>query len=457
MMLYDHFTRFLAEQRLDLTGRIVVGLSGGADSVVLVDLLQRVAAEVVCVHVNYGLRGSESDGDRDFVSDFCVRRGLELVVVTAGDQMGGAGGGSVQARAREIRYDAFLVNAEGRGVELIALAHHADDQVETVLLNLFRGAGVEGLAGMPVVRPAGSGAIQIVRPLLFARRSEIEDYAREAGLDWREDSSNNNLKYRRVALRHEIIPSVQEHFGPSSIPNILRMASIARQLVDSGYAVPKGGGRKNDEPVLDLAGLRELPAVVRTRVILDALAKYTPDVPRSKVIADQIEQLINQQPGKRVQIGTLAIVREREALQFVISEEALEVQSSFAKTLAVGGTISVPEGILTALRLADIPDTLDSGSRDMVFLDADAVGSEVTVSSWRDGDRISLLGSAGSKKVSDLLTDFKVPTLDRQKSLVVRSGKHVAWVVGLSLSARFAISDASRAAVMLCLLRTRSS
>jgi tRNA(Ile)-lysidine synthase len=141
----------------------------------------------------------------------------------------------------------------------------------------------------------------------------------------------------------------------------------------------------------------------------------------------------------------------------VISEEALEVQSSFAKTLAGGGTISVPEGILTALRLADIPDTLDSGSRDMVFLDADAVGSEVTVSSWRDGDRISLLGSAGSKKVSDLLTDFKVPTLDRQKSLVVRSGKHVAWVVGLSLSARFAISDASRAAVMLCLLRTRSS
>ncbi len=453
-MLFEAFKEFVTDEGLDLSGRVLVGLSGGVDSSVLVDLAARVAREVVCLHVNYGLRGAESEADEQFVRDFCQDRGLELVVVDAREEMKSRGGKSAQALARSIRYREFVREAEERGVDTILLAHHADDQVETVLMSLFRGAGVNGLGGMPVSRRAGDGEVRVVRPLLFARRSEIVSYARERGLAWRDDSSNLDPKYRRSVVRRDIIPLIERHFGEAASTNILRSATLARRsanasrLISAASTVPRGA-----RPVLRIAELEILPAVSRTRRILDALEEFLPNAPRTRAVADEIDHLIALQPGRRVQLGDSCVIRERHDLLFVTACRDESDTEGYRKSLTIGESVRVPGGIVFAHRIASRPQSLDPGTGDLAFVDGDSLGSPLQVTTWEDGDRIALLGTTGTKKVSDLLTDEKVPVSQRRLVPIVRSDGRVVWVGGIRISAEFAVDAATSTIVMLGFVR----
>ena len=201
----DSFERridaFLRRHALLETGEpVVTGLSGGVDSIVLTSVLAALGVPVRAVHVNYRLRGDASDEDEAFVRTWCGERGIDLIVRSFDGEW--PSGASVQQAARDFRYAVFEEEALAIPCGKVAVGHHRDDQAETVLLNLFRGSGPEGLAGMPVRREISPGSsVQVVRPLLAERRRDIEAYARAQGLTWREDASNTTPKYRRGALR----------------------------------------------------------------------------------------------------------------------------------------------------------------------------------------------------------------------------------------------------------------
>lgn len=441
-MLPEIVQRFLEEQA---PGGLLVGVSGGMDSVVLLHLAQRRGRRVVAAHVNYGLRGADSAADEAFVRTLCTSWNVPLHVHQAGLT---AEARSRQEAAREIRYAFFRTVAEAEGVGAVAVAHHADDQIETILLNLLRGAGPEGLAGMPAVRPLAEGSpVRLVRPLLTVRRAEIAAYAHAEGLSWREDASNENLDYRRNALRHDVLPRLAEHFGEGALANVARSGTLLRDYVDGAFretlarhfeaaatAAPDGGR-------LDLGALGALPEVWRGRLIVEALRRWMPAAPVRAAVVAEIDGLRMAQPGRRVPLAGGAVWRGREALAFV-REEAPGGEE--VVSLAVEAPVRVPGGTLVVERLAARPERLDLGPA-AVVVDAAVLEGGLAVRRWRAGDRFVPLGLEGSKNVSDLLTDARVPVHRRAEARVVCAGEEIVWLVGHRLAEAFRVGPETRA------------
>lgn len=463
MMLVDTVARTIEEEALLSPGAaVVVGVSGGIDSVVLLHVLRRLGYGVRAAHVNYGLRGKASEGDEAFVRAWCAEAGVPLDVARL-DARGEASARrvSVQEAARDLRYAWFEERARAHAASYVAVAHHLDDQVETVLLHLFRGSGPEGLAGMPVSRPIRRGSpIRVVRPLLHARREAVEAYARAEALSWREDASNASLKYRRGALREAILPAVEAHFGPAVRDNVARSAALLRGYVgetvqpalqaafeQAALPDPEGPGR------LSLAVLRTLSPAWRQRVLLEALQRWLPGSPRSRATASAVDALLDAQPGRRVSFLQGDVWRDRDALVFVAagSGTASPDASDEVRFVYPGETVPLARGGLSVELLDAAPASLDPGTNTVVYVDARRLFFPLQVRRWQAGDRLQPFGMTGTKKVSDLLTDARVPAHRRREVEVLLSGEEIVWVIGIRLDGRFCVRPDTRAfAKILC-------
>ncbi|HMB93260.1 MAG TPA: tRNA lysidine(34) synthetase TilS, partial [Rhodothermales bacterium] len=347
---------------------------------------------------------------------------------------------SLQEAARDIRYAYFLRLAEVEAISQVAVAHHLDDQVETVLLHLVRGAGPEGLAGMPASRLLNpQSAVRLVRPLLDCWREDIEAYAQMQDLQWREDASNTDPSYRRNMVRSDIIPLLEKHFGPSVSKNIARSAHLLRGYVEdtlradlaqhferAAQAQPKGGQ-------LDLTYLQSLPDVWRGRVILEACNRWLPIAPRTKAFVDEVDALLEAQVGSRVVLEGGSIWRERTHMRWV-HDEAREVDLEATYSLEPEDQLTLPDGILRLEELEERPVSLKTVTPCTVIMDADALSQPLTVRPWRPGDRLQPFGMEGTKRVSDVLTDAKVPSHRRDRVWVVLSGEVIVWVVGVRMA-----------------------
>ncbi len=451
-MLLDSVKSSLAEHNVALAGsRVVVGVSGGVDSVVLLELLIRVQALPIAVHINYGLRGDESDADEAFVGALCRSWDVELLVRQA-EGSSRRKSVSVQEWARVVRYDEFRTVADQRNAPFVAVAHHTDDQAETVLSHLFRGTGLAGLAGMPFIRPIREDSrVQLIRPLLMTPRAEIVAYARQRGLDWREDSSNADRKYRRSTIRHEILPVVVAHFGEDVKSRIAATARIVSELSrvrsnDSSDAVTLAPSGRVSVSVVRLSAL---PDLRRSQLIIDVLRRYFPTAPRSRDIAREIGALATAQVGRSWHASGVSVVREREELLFTQDPTATDEQM-IPVSLGTGVTVMLGGTAVRADLLSAIPKRLDPGTNQIAFVDADLAGDGLVLDRWREGDRMSLLGSTASQKVSDLLTNAKVPHHLRSLVRVVRSGDgRVVWIVGVRVSGDFAVHGGTQRVLML--------
>ena len=440
MALLDRVRRYIdAKSLMKPHVPLLVGVSGGADSMVLMEVLHRLEYPLVVVHVNYGLRGAAAGRDEELVRRRCqeLSVGLEVTACDA-EAYARQHDLSVQAAAREQRYRYLEEVAKDRGIDHVAVGHHRDDQAETVLLNLFRGTGPEGLAGMPPVRPLFRGSpVQLVRPLLEESRSVLEAYAAAEGIPWRTDETNASLKYRRGALREEVIPLVQEHLGEAAPRKVAEAAQLMRDYLDEQWTPElrerftaaareeEGGG------TLDLDVLRQNPAVWSRRLILEALRQWIPAAPRRHAVAAAISQLIDAQPGRRVELNGGTIWRERGRLRFRVRGRD-DLPSS--GRLRIGETLSLSAGILSVEHASSVPDDLGASSPETVYADGDRVADTLTVRPWAPGDRFRPLGMHNSKKVSDFLTDAKVPPSERDEVLVLRSESRILWVVGHRLA-----------------------
>lgn len=289
--------------------RVIVAVSGGVDSMVLLDLLSNLRdstrVELSVAHVNYGLRGAESDRDEDLVSDRCGRYGVSCDVLRT--RLGDSD--NMQNEARKVRYAFFNECAKKRGANVIATAHHRDDQAETVLMHLMRGAGLQGLCGMPYADEL-PGGIKLIRPMLSLSRDEISAYAKERDVRFAEDATNAKTRYSRNAVRHTLLPAMEE-FNPqirehlSGMAGRLRedeeaLASIAAKFCDEHMVVRTTNDERRlpaDWSVAGTTGEAEFPRVsyiqldsaIRRRVLIMAYEKVTGS--RAGLNADQLKRM----------------------------------------------------------------------------------------------------------------------------------------------------------------------
>jgi tRNA(Ile)-lysidine synthase len=384
-----------------LTGPVVVLLSGGRDSVCLLDLAVRHAGPVTALHVNYGLRDS-ADGDEAYCTDLCARLGVPLHVHRAG-----APTGNVQAWARAVRY-AEAAKHDG----LIATGHTASDQVETVLYRLAASPGRRALLGMPEREG------RIIRPLLDCTREETAAYCRERGLEWREDPTNDSLDFARNRVRHQLLPALRA-LHPAADANVLRTLAILRDeaAVLDDLVTP--------EPDLDaLAALP--PALARLTVVEMAGAPIGTRLPEILALSRHGTQTLDLGGGLRA-------VAEYGQLRFDHGPPAPPQPA----VLTVPGSVAYGSGRLTCEQADDGP------------LDADRLGPELAVRPWQAGDRMRPLGLGGSRALQDLFTDRKVPRERRATVPVVLAGDEIAWVPGVATGERFAAGPTTTRRVSL--------
>lgn len=440
--LSDTVAAFIDEHALLVPKqRVLVGVSGGADSMTCLDLLRRLDYDVAALHVNYGLRGG-ADADEALVRRYCEAHGVPLQArALNAEQRADDTEMSLQEAARVLRYDALAEAAADQGIDAVAVGHHRDDQAETLLLNLLRGAGPEGLAGMPPSRPLRDDAdVRLVRPLLDTRRADIERYADAHNVPWRTDPTNENPSYDRAYLRTDILPRLNERFEGAS-QNMARAAGLMREYVDATltpvltttldrcFRDTAHGGWVEHAPLADVA------PVWRRRVLLAALERTLPDAPQTHAVADELETLLTAQVGAKVEFDGGTVWRERGGLRFVPrADAAAPVEPT---PVPWGEDVPVGPGTLRLDPLDTVPDPLDAETPTVAYADYDRLPDPLTLRSWRAGDRLQPLGMDGrTKLVSDLLTDVQVPPHRRAAVCVLATDDHLAWVVGHRLDHR---------------------
>jgi tRNA(Ile)-lysidine synthase len=393
---------------------LLVMVSGGGDSVALLDIAHRLHPSVTALHVNYGLR-DDAALDQALVERLCEEREIPLTVerVELGDE------GNLQERARDARYSL----AERLAAGDYAAAHTASDQAETVLYRLAVSPGSRALHGMAPRRG------RLVRPLLTVTREEVRDYLHTRGLEWREDPSNADRRFARARVRHDVLAALRE-LSPAAERTIAETARQLREeaeLLDAAVRealLELGGG-----PAISLDALREHPPPLR-RLVLRELAGRA-------LSRRELEELLNvgTEGTKFVDLGGgLRAVAEYGTLRFTRDPDAgppAPVQ------LTVPGHVRFGDWELEA-RL-DRPG-------DVAVTD---VGPAVTVRGWRDGDRMRPAGLGGSKSLQDLFTDRKVPRALRRTLPVVEAGGEIVWVAGVAVDERFAAAEGTPGAVAL--------
>lgn len=414
-------------------------VSGGPDSVALLRVLVELGSVPVVLHVDHGLRGEESRQDARFVEGLCEGLGLACEVREAN-----LAGGNLQEEARRERYRIAGEIADSHGASTIVTGHTADDVAETVLLNLSRGAGLRGLAGIPPARG------RLARPLIERRRAEVITYLEHLGQPYRTDSTNLTGKYARNRVRREILP-VLEELHPGAGANIARAAGLAREDLDALEAlaarlmVPRG-----EEMVVPLGEFREAPPALQRYAVRRAYAAIVPDAPLALALVESVLRVAERTDGTRtfdLPGGVIAAARFGEELAFYLGTEAVDRECGIqpGETLFEGWKISAAE--------AAGLDARDAARHEVAYLD-EALGP-YRVRKAREGDTIRPLGLGGTKKVLRAMMDRKVPRdLRRRMPVVVDGLDKVAWIFLGELDEAFAVTPATQKVLRLEVRRT---
>lgn len=442
-----HLDRLVARRVDQLApgrGPLIAGVSGGVDSVVLLHALTESGRDVVAAHVNYGLRGEASDEDEQSVRATCDRLEVPCRVLRADE----APTSSIQAWARRVRYEWFERLAQELSAGAIAVAHHADDQAETVLINIIRGTGLDGLSGMPRSRPITRGSsVLLVRPMLDLDRSRIEAYARSRGLEWREDASNESEKYLRSRVR-SFLDGSSDLADPERLAAIAGRAESTRESLGRAFT---GLGCPNPRSVrdgpLDLSEdvIAAVPTSVAGWLVNCILSEMGGDGPRNREVVSEVLDLLSSQPGRRIEFGTATIWRLRDGLRFEASTRK-DAGEALDLPFRVGESVTLPGGRLVSERCTPpAPGNIDLPPEEAI-LDGDLLADVLHVRPWRPGDRMQPLGMQGTRKVKDILTDRQVPPPEKAGVHVVCSGNDIVWIVGADTDHRFRIKPGTKAA-----------
>lgn len=431
MHLLDSFRKFIEEEKLfPARAHLLLAVSGGLDSVVLLDLCREAGYSLEILHCNFSLRGEESNRDEAFVRQLADKYGI-AVQVQVFDTLSYAEnkGLPVQVAARELRYSWFEEQRIRRIIQpaFIVTAHHLDDNIETSLYNYFKGTGIAGLRGMLPLRD------HIARPLLFATREQLADYAHERGLQWVEDSSNASDKYARNYLRHQLVPVVRKIFPgveQQLADNLLRLretemiyraaiARIRRSLVEQK-------GQEHHIPVLKLQQ-QTAPRTVLYEIIRDF--GFSP------AQADEVLALCNSTSGRYVASATHRVIRNRAWLVIASQPGTADNWLLIEKP----GTYATQWGQLQVEQQAIQPGEIISADPCIALLDTRQVQFPLLLRAWRQGDYFYPLGMGKKKKLARFFIDQKLSKIQKEQALVVEMDKKIVWLPGHRIDDRFKV------------------
>ena len=445
MNLPEQFKQYIKTENLfQPKDRLLIAVSGGVDSVVLCELCKQAGYDFAIAHCNFQLRGGESDSDEKFVKELAAKYAVDFFVqkfdtekYTIENKI------SIQVAARELRYGWFnkLINgqtnkprlhgASGQAINYLLTAHHANDSIETLLMNFFKGTGIAGLQG---IRAKSGEQHQLVRPLLVAKKEDLLLYAKENNLSYREDSSNSSDKYTRNYFRNKLIPSLQEVYPQvedNLLDNIRRFKDVdilyQRSVIEQKKKLVLKKGNEFHIPVLKL---------LKTAALHTIVFEIIKDFGFASTQVDDVIKLLQSESGKYVTSQSHRILHNRnwliisklnagEAVHFLIEENDTGISFSDRK-LSIEKTAK-PEKIN--------PDTT------IAQLDAQGIKFPLLLRKWKQGDYFYPLGMQKKKKLSRFFIDQKLSLLDKENTWVIEMNKKIIWVVGHRIDDRFKISD----------------
>ncbi|HEX7356390.1 MAG TPA: tRNA lysidine(34) synthetase TilS [Ignavibacteriaceae bacterium] len=444
--------RFISENNLILSGdRILIGLSGGPDSVFLLHFLnkfqKKFRIEIGAAHVNHLLRGKESDRDELFCKTICREISIPFFSIRKKVKSYSLKHKiSLEAAGRKIRYDFFEKISNQHRYNKIATAHNADDTTETVLLNLIKGAGLKGISGIPIKRK------NIIRPILALSKNEILNYLENNLFEYRTDSSNLSNEYERNFLRNEIIPLIQKNINPA-ITNSVLNTSFNLQRLNTGLTEISANLKSK---IKVLPGVKvSIPVgfiVDENEFISSYLIKEIVDENFSvKFESNDIKKillLVNKTSGKSEELSS-KIVGYRERDKIIIKKKSGE-STHDNKIISVGDKIKINGRVFSILKYKFEKVQLSS-SKNIEYISADKLKDNFIIRNWRKGDKFYPIGMKGSKKVSDYLNDIKINSFEKKDQLVLENDGKIVWIIGQRLDDRFKLKSNSKKVLKLCL------
>lgn len=433
--MVEAFQAYLKKKHLlQPSFHFIVACSGGIDSVVLCELCYRAQQSFSIAHCNFGLRGEESNRDEAFVKQLGEKYGVPVYVKkfeTA--QYGVLKKLSIQEAARALRYSWFEELRAEKNATYVLLAHHANDNIETVLMNFFRGTGLHGLTGMP----EQVDAARCLRPLLHHTRREIEIFAKANHLQWVEDSSNASNKYTRNFFRNEILPAVQnvypqaEENVASTIERLKKTEALYQQLVDG--LLKKLLIENGDEYKIPINKLLRYRDTSLPYAILKKFWFHEKQVP-------ELLKLAEAESGSFIRNERYRIIKHRN--WFIISP----LQALTVSTLVIEEStkkVTLPHGELQLKKVEKPFFHLDS-SPFVAQVDSKEILFPLVVRRWKEGDYFYPLGLRKKKKLARFFIDRKVALTEKEKIWIVESGSRILWVIGYRIDDRFKITEATK-------------
>lgn len=438
MDLLNLFIKNYKSQNLfDPKSKLLVAVSGGVDSVALCQLCRHSGLKFAVVHCNFQLRGDDSERDERFVASLAAQLEVPFFSVKFDTKKYAEENKvSTQVAARELRYHWFEQVRKENNYDYILTAHHADDNVETVLMSFFRGTGIRGLTGIK----SKNGKIR--RPLLFARRSELENFIEKNKLPYVQDESNLHDDYTRNYFRNTVLPMIEKIFPEASeniLSNIERMKEVSllyRQAIEQHrkkMMVPKG-----NEWFLPVLLLQKSDAVAT--ILFEIVREYG-------FTSGQVSEIINlldSESGKYIVSPTHRILKDRRHLiisPLKESENTSVIMEGFGEYAFAGGTVIVKE-------MADVPSQISADDA-IAMLDAKNISFPLILRPWKTGDYFYPLGMPKKKKVSRFLIDKKLSLIEKERVWVVEMNKKIIWVLGYRIDNRFKITLSTEKIIQL--------
>ncbi len=417
--------------------KVLVAISGGVDSVVLTDLLFKSKLDIELAHCNFRLRGKDSDDDERFVKDLALKLGVECHSIQFDtEEFARRNKLSIQMAARQLRYNWFQELLKENNLDYITTAHHLDDSLETFILNFSRGTGLDGFIGIPEKNN------KIIRPLINFSKEQIEVYAKENKLDWREDISNNETKYTRNKIRHQIIPLLKE-LNPSLLESYKETKEHLKQslhIVNDAVAKVKKEVISNEEKDLVKLDIKGIKSLSDPKAYLYQLLKEYGFSEWNDVV-----NLLDAQSGKQVFSETYRLLKDRDHL--LLKRIANNNRNEFF-LIHKGETRIVDSTFFIEFKDANM-NNLNSGDKNTILVDKDKLTFPLELRKWREADYFYPLGMNGKKKLSKFFKDEKFSLLDKENTWLLCSNNNIVWVVNERLDNRFKITDNTKNALQI--------
>ncbi|MVT08165.1 tRNA lysidine(34) synthetase TilS [Chitinophaga tropicalis] len=432
MDLLKGFISYTKQEQLFTTDQqILLAVSGGVDSVVMAHLFKEAGFRFTIAHCNFQLRGEESERDAAFVTALADKLGVMLHTVRFDTAVyADSNRVSIQVAARELRYG-WLENIRRQsGSAFIATAHHMQDNVETVLMNLCKGTGIAGLHG--ILPKQG----HIIRPLLFTQKEQLLAYATEYSTGFAEDSSNITVKYTRNFFRHKVIPVMQEIY-PAVTANIAGSIDRFREAEE----LYEEALQRHKKRLVEQKGNTIMIPVLKlqkTRPLHTVAWEIFKDYGCSSAQLPQVLELLNSGSGKLVETASHRIIRDRQWLLII----PVEVQDAAVIVIEKERTfVPVTNGQLKIREAERTPATVIPTSSNIACLDKQEIHYPLVLRKWRQGDYFYPLGMRKKKKLSRFFIDQKLSLPQKEKVWVLESGKRIVWIAGMRIDDRFRITD----------------